>query len=68
MQKLFKLLGFDQFLQQFLFRLDRQRFRVNKLFTHLCANPVFFVFALNVAVFDADFARVSLSQNLQNPP
>ena len=35
---------------------------------HLLANPVFFVLALNMAVFDADFAAVCFLQNVQNAP
>ena len=64
MQKLLELLGFDEFQKQFFLRFHRKRFDVNKLCADLCANPIFFLFRLNMPIFDADFAAIRFPQNV----
>ena len=68
MQKLLELLGFDQFLKQFFLSFDGQRLRIDELLADLLPDPVFLLVALDMPVFDANLAAVSLSQNFKDPP
>ena len=66
MQELLELLGLDQLLQQFFLGLGVERLGVDKLLADLRADPVFFFFALDMAIFDADLSAVRVAQDVED--
>ena len=65
-QKTFKLFRRNQFPQKLFLHFNWNWLRLDKLLANLLANPKLLFLALNVAIFDADFAAVSAAQDVEN--
>src|SRR5437879_8510753 len=65
-KKALELLGGNQFPENLFLNFDGDWLGLNQLATDLLAQPEFFFFALDVAIFDADLAAVRALQNVQN--
>src|SRR5205085_3395265 len=65
-QETLELFRFDELCQQLLFDLRRNRFGIDELNADAITYPKLLLFALNVAILDADLAAIGAAQDVQN--